>query len=44
MINPHNVDMLLDDDKIVTVDSVEDLGITVDIQSCAKVCESHYQL
>jgi len=29
MTNPHNVDMLLGDDKIVTVDSVKDLGITV---------------
>jgi len=30
MTNLHNVDMLLGDDKIVTVDSVKDLGIIVD--------------
>jgi len=30
MTNTHNVDMLLGDDKIVTVDSVKDLGIIVD--------------
>jgi len=29
MTNPHNVDMLLGDDKIVTVDSVKGLGIAV---------------
>jgi len=37
MTNPHNVDKLLGDDKIVglyvTVDSVKDLGITVNISS-----------
>jgi len=27
--NSHNVDMLLGDDKLATVDSVKDLGITV---------------
>jgi len=30
MTNPHNVDMLLGSDKIVTVDSAKDLGIIVD--------------